>query len=53
MKVEQAGKASNSAEAIQWIPELEIQAAKLIAALQDWQSELGLSKHGSSFKAAS
>jgi CheY-like chemotaxis protein/HPt (histidine-containing phosphotransfer) domain-containing protein len=52
MKVEQAGKASNSAEIIQWVPELGIQAAKLIEALQYWQAELGLSKHESTLKSS-
>ncbi len=47
LKVEQAGKAGNSAEVFQWIPELEIQATRLIEALQRWQVDLGLPKHGS------
>jgi hypothetical protein len=47
LKVEQAGKAGNSAEVSHWIPEVEIQATRLIEALQRWQVDLGLPKHGS------
>jgi CheY-like chemotaxis protein len=47
LKVEQAGKAGNSAEVFHWIPEVEIQATRLIEALQRWQVDLGLPKHGS------
>jgi len=35
-EVEQAGKAADLAEALRWIPELEIQTARLIEALQQW-----------------
>ncbi len=45
LKVEQAGKAGNSADAVQWAPELEIEAARLIDTLQCWQAELASSKH--------
>ena len=48
LKVEQAAKAGNSAEVFQWIPELEIQATRLIEELQRWQVDLGVPKHGSS-----
>jgi CheY-like chemotaxis protein len=44
LKVEQAGKTGNSAEVAHWVPELGIQAARLIDALQCWQIELGLTK---------
>jgi CheY-like chemotaxis protein len=53
LKVEQAGKAGNSAEVFQWIPELEIQATRLIEALQQWQVDLGLPKHGSAVERSS
>jgi HPt (histidine-containing phosphotransfer) domain-containing protein len=38
LKVEQAGKASNVAEAILWASKLEIQAARLIELLEQWQA---------------
>jgi PAS domain S-box-containing protein len=44
LKVEQAGKTRNSTEVAHWVPELAIQAARLIDALQYWQAELSLSK---------
>jgi CheY-like chemotaxis protein len=44
LKVEQAGKTANPAEVAHWVPELAIQAARLIDALQCWQTELALSK---------
>jgi PAS domain S-box-containing protein len=52
LKVEQAAKASNSAEVNLWVPELEFQAARFMESLQQWQVELRSLKSGLTVEAS-